>query len=161
MLFIIYYLHIVYSNDFTKITLTWIKYTLNILCRQVDTAIKLALFNDFERVIFKSDCQQVVNALRNDCLYANELDTLLSTCNSLLISNANYNIAYVRRQVNRVAHNLATASLFQSSPSVRHFYPPDCISSIILNEMQGVHFTFKKKRQILVNTVLNLDILYV
>ena len=77
-----------------------------------------------------------MNALRNDCLYANELGTLLSNCSSLLISNANYNIAYVRRQANRVAHNLARASLFQSSPSVRHFYPSGCISSIILNEMQ-------------------------
>ncbi|KAK2371628.1 two-component response regulator ARR10 [Trifolium repens] len=30
-------------------------------------ALKLALSNGFERVIFESDCQQVVNALRNDC----------------------------------------------------------------------------------------------
>lgn len=99
-------------------------------------ALKLALSNSFERVIFESDCQQVVNALHNDCLYANELGTLLSTCSSLLIPYANYNIAYVTRQANRVAHNLARASLFQSSPNVQHFYPPNCISSIILNEMQ-------------------------
>ncbi|KAK2454436.1 hypothetical protein QL285_001995 [Trifolium repens] len=99
-------------------------------------ALKLALSNDFERVIFESDCQQVVNALRNDCLYANELGILFSTCSSLLIFNAYYNITYVRRQTNRVAHNLARASLFQSSPSVHHFYPPGCISSIIFNELQ-------------------------
>ncbi|KAK2379004.1 hypothetical protein QL285_066849 [Trifolium repens] len=81
-------------------------------------ALKLALSNGFERVIFESDCQQVVNALRNDCSYANELGILFSTCSSLLISNGNCNIAYVRRQANRIAHNLARASLFQSSPSV-------------------------------------------
>ncbi|KAK2401271.1 hypothetical protein QL285_050877 [Trifolium repens] len=103
-------------------------------------ALKLALSNGFERVIFESDCQQVVNTLHKDCLYVNEVGTLLSTCSSFLISNANYNIAYVRRQANRVAHNLARASLFQSSPSVYHFYPPDCISSIILNKIQWVHF---------------------
>ncbi|KAK2426613.1 two-component response regulator ARR10 [Trifolium repens] len=96
-------------------------------------ALKLALSNGFERVIFESECQQVVNVLHNDCLHANELGTLLSTCSSLLISNANYNIAYFRRQANRVAHNLARASLFQYSHSVQHFYPPGCISSIILN----------------------------
>jgi hypothetical protein len=84
-----------------------------------------------------------VNDLHNDCLHANELGTLLSTCSSLLISNANYNIAYVRRQANKIAHNLASASLFQSSPSVHHFYPHGCISSIILNEMNS--FCFKKK----------------
>jgi hypothetical protein len=75
-------------------------------------ALKLALSNDFERVIFESDCQQVVNALRNDFLYPNELGILFSSCSFLLISNANYNITYVRRQANRVAHNLAIASLF-------------------------------------------------
>ncbi|GAU20068.1 hypothetical protein TSUD_381600 [Trifolium subterraneum] len=99
-------------------------------------ALALALSNGFERVLFESDCQQVVNALRNDYLYANELGTLLSTCNSLLISNVDYNVAYVRRQANRVAHNLARTSLFQSSPNVHHYFPPSCISSIILNEMQ-------------------------
>ncbi|KAK2383160.1 hypothetical protein QL285_070645 [Trifolium repens] len=99
-------------------------------------ALKFALSNDFERVIFESDCKQVVNALRNDCLYANELGTLLSTCSSLLISNANYNIAYVRRQANRFAHNLARASLFQSNLGIHYFYPPGCISFVILNEMQ-------------------------
>ncbi|MCI84021.1 hypothetical protein A2U01_0105297, partial [Trifolium medium] len=31
-------------------------------------ALALALSNGFERVIFESDCQQVVNALHNDCL---------------------------------------------------------------------------------------------
>ena len=55
-------------------------------------ALKFALSNGFERVIFESDCKQVVNALRNDCLYANELGSLLSTCSSLLISNVNYNM---------------------------------------------------------------------
>ncbi|PNX80526.1 eukaryotic translation initiation factor 3 subunit c [Trifolium pratense] len=86
-------------------------------------ALALALSNGFERVIFESDCQQVVNALCNDYLYANELGTLLSTCSSFLNSNANYNIAYVRRQANRVAHNLARASLFQSSSRESYHVP--------------------------------------
>jgi hypothetical protein len=84
--------------------------------------IALVLSNSFERLIFESDCQQVMNALHDDCLYANALDTLLSTCDFLLTSNVNYNITYVRRQTNRVAHNLVRASLFQSSPGVHHYY---------------------------------------
>ncbi|PNX90900.1 ribonuclease H, partial [Trifolium pratense] len=36
-------------------------------------ALTLALSNGFERVIFENDCQQAVNALHNDYLYANEL----------------------------------------------------------------------------------------
>ncbi|XP_045802731.1 uncharacterized protein LOC123896382 [Trifolium pratense] len=77
-------------------------------------ALALALSNGFERVIY---LKVTVNS-------------------SLLNSNANYNIAYVRRQVNRVAHNLDRVSLFQSSSGVHHYYPPNYISSTILNEMQ-------------------------
>ncbi|PNY00401.1 replication protein A 70 kDa DNA-binding subunit [Trifolium pratense] len=40
-------------------------------------ALALALSNGFERVIFESDRQQVVNDLCNDYLYANALGTLL------------------------------------------------------------------------------------
>ncbi|KAK2453306.1 two-component response regulator ARR10 [Trifolium repens] len=43
-------------------------------------ALGLALSNGFERVIFESDCQHIVNTLHNDGLYANELATLLSSC---------------------------------------------------------------------------------
>jgi hypothetical protein len=93
-------------------------------------ALELILSNSFERVLFKSDSQQVVNVLCNDFLYANELVILLSTSSSFPISNVNYNLTYVRRQVNRVTHNLARVSLFQSSPSVHRYYPYDCISSL-------------------------------
>jgi hypothetical protein len=84
--------------------------------------IALVLSNSLERVIFESDYQYVMNVLRDDCLYTNELDTLHSTCNFLLTSNTNYNISYVRRQTNRVALNLVRASLFQSTLNVHHYY---------------------------------------
>jgi ribonuclease HI len=79
-------------------------------------ALLLTTSNGFERVIFESDCEQVVNALKNNCMYDNELGNLLSSCRSLLQSNVSYNINFARRQANRVAHNFARSSLFQSSP---------------------------------------------
>jgi hypothetical protein len=81
--------------------------------------------------------QQVVNALKNDCMYDNELGNLLSSCRSLLQSNVSYNIAFTWRQANRVAYNLSRASLFRSNPIAHYYYPPGCIFSIIIvNEMQ-------------------------
>ncbi|GAU24354.1 hypothetical protein TSUD_49430 [Trifolium subterraneum] len=63
------------------------------------SALKHALLIDmakgFERVIFESDCQTVVNATTNDYRYENELGTLLSTCKSVLSTNTNYKIAFV------------------------------------------------------------------
>jgi hypothetical protein len=42
-------------------------------------ALLFAMTNGFEGVNFESNCQQVVNALINDCMYENELGTLLAT----------------------------------------------------------------------------------
>jgi hypothetical protein len=76
-----------------------------------------------------------VNKLRMFCV----MTILLSTCSSLLISNANYNLAYVRRQINRVTHNLARVPLFQSSLGVYHYHPHDCIPPLywITNTMSS------------------------
>jgi ribonuclease HI len=98
-------------------------------------ALLIATAYGFERVIFESDCQTVVNAITNDYRYENELGTLLSTCKSILTANASYNIAFVRRQANRVAHNLARASILQSSP-MTFYHSPSCISPIIIDEMK-------------------------
>jgi hypothetical protein len=79
-------------------------------------------------------------------LYANELDTLLLTYSSLLISNGNYDVVYVRTQTNGVADNVVRTSLFKSSSSTtHHYYSPDCISFILLNEIEWFHFASKKE----------------
>jgi ribonuclease HI len=99
-------------------------------------ALLFAMTNGFERVNFESDCQQVVNALINNCMYENiELRTLLATCKSILYSNASYNITFIWKQANRIAHNLTRASLSQSNPIVHYYYPSNCISFIIFEEM--------------------------
>jgi hypothetical protein len=102
-------------------------------------ALLIGTTNGFERIIFESDCLTVVNVITNDYSYRyeNELCTPLSTCKSIFTANANYNIAFVWRQANRVAHNLARASILQSSP-MTFDHPPSCISSIIIDEMKWV-----------------------
>ncbi|MCH86393.1 replication protein A 70 kDa dna-binding subunit, partial [Trifolium medium] len=79
-------------------------------------AVQIALKSGYAQVNFESDSQYVVNAITNDDVYVNEPDTVLTNCKSLISSNASYNLAFIRREANRVAHNLARASILQSSP---------------------------------------------
>ncbi|PNX83780.1 60S ribosomal protein l23, partial [Trifolium pratense] len=97
-------------------------------------ALQIAVESGYAQVNFESDCQTVVNAITNSDAYDNELDTILTSCRSLISSNASYNLAFIRRQANRVVHNLARASIFQSSPGI-FYYPPHCIDTIIRDEI--------------------------
>jgi len=42
----------------------------------------------------------------NNISYVNEQENLLSNCRTLLLSNASYVLAYIRRQTNRIPYNL-------------------------------------------------------
>jgi len=98
-------------------------------------ALQIALDLGLNRVVFETDCQLVVNVVLSNSTYVNELGSLLSNCRAMLFSNASYALAYVRRQANRVAHNLARASILHASPNIFN-HPPHCIDSIILDEMK-------------------------
>jgi hypothetical protein len=98
-------------------------------------ALQIALDLGLNPIVFEIDCQLVVNVVLSNSPYVNELGSLLSNCRTLLFSNATYVLAYVRRQANRVAHNLARASILHASPSIFN-HPPYCIDSIILDEMK-------------------------
>lgn len=108
---------------------------------QLQLNVKLPLYNKhFEflnRVVFESYCQLVVNAhlCNNISSCVNELGILLSNCRTLLFSNVSYGIAYVRRQANIVAHNIARAFIIHASPTTLYRHPY-CIHSIILVEMK-------------------------
>jgi hypothetical protein len=90
----------------------------------------------------------IVNSLWMFCVMTVCMRMNLTLCFQLAVPFSilmliNYNITYVRRQVNRVVRNLARTSLFHSNSSFLHYVPPNYISSIILNEMQWVHFDSK------------------
>jgi len=80
-------------------------------------AFQIALELSLIWVVFEPDCQIVVTTLLNNSSYVNEQGNLLSNCRTLLISNVSYALAYIRRQTNRVARNLARASRLHASPS--------------------------------------------
>jgi hypothetical protein len=78
-------------------------------------------------------------------LFRKWLSTYLhSTCSSFLISNVNYNIAYVRRQTNRVAHNLARTFYFSLAPVFIIFI--HMVASLLLYWMKWNEFILFKKK---------------
>jgi len=101
----------------------------------IQQTLQISLDLGLNRVVFEIDCQLVVNAVLGNSSYVNELGILLSNCRTLLFSNASYALAYARRQANRVAHNLARASILHASPTI-FYHSPYCIHYIILDEMK-------------------------
>jgi cobalamin biosynthesis Co2+ chelatase CbiK len=71
-----------------------------------------SLILGFERLKFENDYQMILNAVNNGCIYLNELEPLLFMCRSLISSNASYNLAFIQRQANKLAHSLAKVSVF-------------------------------------------------
>jgi len=97
--------------------------------------LQIALNLGLNRVVFESDCQLVVNAVLNNSSYMNELKSLLSNYIILLLSNVSYALAYIRRQTNIVAHNLARAFILHVTLSI-FFHHHVSIHSNILNEIK-------------------------
>jgi hypothetical protein len=57
--------------------------------------------------MFKSDCMQIVQAINNEQTNHSELESIIEFFHSMLVINNNRKISYVKRQTNRVTHNLA------------------------------------------------------
>ncbi|PNX90774.1 60S ribosomal protein l23, partial [Trifolium pratense] len=85
-------------------------------------------------IVIETDCLQVVQALRSRQKNNTEFGAIIECCRSLVNLYENCDISYVRRQANRVAHDLAQASRFIANLQVLNSCP-SCIESTIMNEM--------------------------
>jgi hypothetical protein len=82
----------------------------------------------------ETDCLQVVHAIRTNARNNSEFGKIIDMCRNLINTSQNCKVSYVRRQANRVAHELAQASRFMASLQVFNYRPP-CIETTIMNEM--------------------------
>jgi ribonuclease HI len=82
----------------------------------------------------ESDCLQAVQAINSGHTNYTEFGSIIRMCRNLLSLNNNCKVRYVRRQANRVAHDLAQAARFIASHQVYNYCPP-CIETTIMNEM--------------------------
>jgi ribonuclease HI len=98
-------------------------------------SLKMAISKDLRHVAFETDSKLLVDLLGNTNLPLNEIGDLVSECKTLLLSNPDYVVSFIRRQANSVAHNIARAALSYPSPHV--FYDvPTTLYSLFMNEMQ-------------------------
>jgi ribonuclease HI len=87
-----------------------------------------------EESYIETDSLQIVQSINNRPNNTTEFGTIIDSCCSLLALNQNCKVSYMRRQANRVAHDLAQATRFIASPQF-YDYCPLCIEIIIMNEM--------------------------
>jgi len=89
----------------------------------------------FDNVDFETDSKVTADAFLSSMNDLSESGCIISSCRSLF-SNlfSNSSVEFVRRQDNAVAHALAIEVTSLASPIV-YFDIPNCIESLIINEM--------------------------
>jgi ribonuclease HI len=97
-------------------------------------AINIAINCDMPFVIFESDCRLLVDAINSNSAPNNEFKVIISRCKDILSSRNNFIASYVKRQVNRVIHNIARTSLPHPSPHIFHDVP-STLYPLFFNEM--------------------------
>jgi hypothetical protein len=63
-------------------------------------------------VVIEQDCLLVVSAITDNSSNQTEFGYIMKTCRELLQNCQNFEIVYVKRQANFVAHSLTRASKF-------------------------------------------------
>jgi ribonuclease HI len=97
-------------------------------------AMEEMILRGFRNVIFESDSKLVVDAISSTHNGISEFSTLITHIQSLLRSHNYFEVKYVKRQANNVAHTLARAAYSMSSRRVYDSIPR-CIDTILNNEM--------------------------
>jgi ribonuclease HI len=97
-------------------------------------AMKTACIMNLDKIIFECDSQLVVNAIHANHDGASAFSIIISSIKNLLLLNSNFEVKFVKRQANLVAHKLARAA--NSWASRCDFYSiPLCIENQLNNEM--------------------------
>jgi ribonuclease HI len=97
-------------------------------------AMEEATHRGLSPIIFESDSKLVVDAISSRQSGVSEFSILITRIQSLLRSNNYFEVKYVKRQANKVAHYLATAAFSLSRRRVFDLVPP-CIATYLINEM--------------------------
>jgi ribonuclease HI len=97
-------------------------------------AMEEAIHRGLSPIIFESDSKLVVDAISSRQSGVSEFSILISRIQSMLSANNYFEVKYVKRQANKVAHYLARAAFSLSSRRVFDLVPP-CIATYLINEM--------------------------
>jgi hypothetical protein len=97
-------------------------------------ALKAMQLRNIQQVQFETDSKIVADAILHQHGGFSKFCLLIRHISNLLLSNANFSVKFIKRQVNMVTHTLARVPI--SWPSHYIFDSlPICISSLLINEM--------------------------
>jgi hypothetical protein len=97
-------------------------------------AIQATTHLNLEKVTFECDSQTVVNAVHAQSRGNSEFSIIISSIKSLLNLHSNFEVKFVKRHANSVAHVLAKAANSWTRRNVFHTIPL-CIENTLLIEM--------------------------
>jgi ribonuclease HI len=96
-------------------------------------AMEEVVHRGYSYVIFESDSQLVVDAISSRQVGLSEFSILISRIQSLLRMNNYFEVKYVKRQANKVAHSLARAAFSMFRRCIFDL-APRCIETYLINE---------------------------
>jgi hypothetical protein len=96
-------------------------------------AIHFAVGNRWDRVVFESDSATLVEALPSPGHGDSEFYAIVSSIIFQLSLDSNFEVKFVRRQANMVAHSLARAACSWASHRIFDSYP-SCIEHWLIND---------------------------
>jgi ribonuclease HI len=97
-------------------------------------AVNLAVRNGWNCVVFESDSQTLVHSVVTNNDGISEFCAIVSSIKDKLSMLSNFEVKFVRRQANMVAHSLARAGISWASHRFIDVIPP-CIEPLVINEM--------------------------
>ncbi|CAK8565737.1 unnamed protein product [Lathyrus sativus] len=98
-------------------------------------AIQESVVLQLGSVVFECDSQKVVQAIQSSYKGNSEFYVILYSIKVLLAVNPNFELKFIRRQVNMVAHFIIMAA--NSCPRRNLFnLAPRCIEQFLINEMR-------------------------
>ncbi|XP_045802481.1 uncharacterized protein LOC123896083 [Trifolium pratense] len=124
------------SGEFLKAQTKWINAKLSTIEGEGMAfleAISFAVQNGWDKIIFESDSQILVESIHANQAGVSEFSYITNRIRASLSCINNFEVKFVRRQVNMVAHSLARAAISWASHHVLDMSPP-CIDSMLINE---------------------------
>ncbi|XP_058742418.1 uncharacterized protein LOC131614899 [Vicia villosa] len=97
-------------------------------------AIQSAIDMEVQNVIFESDSLRTVQAIHGKLQGVSEFSCIISSIHSLLLNFPNFEVKFVKRQANMVAHSIAKAANSWTRRSLFHMIPL-CIEQFLFNDM--------------------------
>ncbi|XP_019167881.1 PREDICTED: uncharacterized protein LOC109163586 [Ipomoea nil] len=84
----------------------------------------------FSNVMIESDCLNFCTAFNSCFSDFSYVGLIVKQCKSIAMDIGNVSVSHIKRSVNRVAHELARATVSRAVSGVWTSVPPDCISHL-------------------------------